>query len=144
MAHHSCRVTAVRTAALAVFVGLLGFGQSASFAVNPQRPNIVLILADDLGIGDVGCYGQRLLKTLRIDQLAAAGMRFTQHYFHQQTPHVAFAGMASRLDRSVGRIVDLVDELGLAGNTLVIFSSDNGPTSAGGADPKFFDGNGPY
>lgn len=282
-----------------------------------SKPNIIYILADDLGIGDVGCYGQRLLKTPRIDQFAAEGMRFTehysgaamcaptrsclmtgqhtghtrvrknghgpllpedvtiaevlksagyqtaaigkwgvgeagttgvpwlqgfdlffgylnqsnahhhyppflwrndqkvlypdnpvkrthyshdeftrealqfirdhrdapfflyvpftlvhvdldvpdddlkpwigniketepygapggQHYIHQQTPHAAFAGMVSRLDRSVGRIVDLVDELGLADNTLVIFSSDNGPTSAGGADPKFCDGNGPY
>lgn len=67
-----------------------------------------------------------------------------QHYAYQEKPHAAFAGMVSRLDRDVGRIVDLVDELGLAENTLVVFTSDNGPTSAGGADPKFFDGNGPY
>ncbi|MEM1295507.1 MAG: sulfatase-like hydrolase/transferase, partial [Verrucomicrobiota bacterium] len=44
------------------------------------KPNIIYILADDLGYGDVGCYGQKLLKTPRIDQLAAEGMRFTQHY----------------------------------------------------------------
>jgi len=52
--------------------------------------------------------------------------------------------MVSRLDRDVGRIVDLVDELGIAENTLIIFTSDNGPTPAGGADPEFFDGNGIY
>lgn len=282
-----------------------------------SKPNIVYILADDLGIGDVGCYGQKLLKTPRIDQLAAEGMRFTQHYsgsascaptrsclmtgqhtghtrirkngdgpllpedvtvaeilqdkgyttaaigkwgvgeaettgvpwkqgfeyffgylnqrnahhhyppflwrnekhqlypdnpekrthyshdeftrealqflrehrdvpfflyvpytlvhvdldvpedsvepwigkveerepygtpggqhyIYQERPRATFAGMVSRLDRDVGRIVDLVDELGLAENTLVIFSSDNGPTSAGGADPEYFDGNGPF
>ncbi|MCA9124370.1 MAG: arylsulfatase [Planctomycetaceae bacterium] len=80
----------------------------------------------------------------KIEETKPYGTPGGQHYIHQQTPHAAFAGMVSRLDRSVGRIVDLVDELGLAGNTLVIFSSDNGPTSAGGADPKFFDGNGPY
>jgi arylsulfatase A len=45
-----------------------------------SRPNIIYILADDLGIGEVGCYGQEKIKTPFIDQLAAEGMRFTQHY----------------------------------------------------------------
>ena len=45
-----------------------------------KKPNIVLILADDLGYGDLGCYGQKKIKTPNIDQLAAEGMRFTQHY----------------------------------------------------------------
>ncbi len=44
----------------------------------------------------------------------------------------------------MGRILDFVKELGLAENTLVVFSSDNGPTPAGGADPDYFDGNGIY
>jgi choline-sulfatase len=44
------------------------------------RPNIVLILADDLGYGDVGCYGQKLVATPHIDRLASQGMRFTQGY----------------------------------------------------------------
>src|SRR5215470_2421985 len=44
------------------------------------RPNLVFILADDLGYGDVGCYGQRIVKTPNIDRLAAEGMRFTQFY----------------------------------------------------------------
>ena len=43
-------------------------------------PNIVLILADDLGYGDLGCYGQRRICTPQIDRLAAEGLRFTQHY----------------------------------------------------------------
>lgn len=66
-----------------------------------------------------------------------------QHYRYEERPHATFAGMVSRLDRDVGRIVDRLDELGLSQNTLIIFTSDNGPTSAGGADPNFFDGNGP-
>lgn len=45
-----------------------------------QRPNIIYILADDLGYGDIGCYGQEKIKTPNIDQLAKAGMKFTDFY----------------------------------------------------------------
>ena len=44
------------------------------------KPNIVFILADDLGYGEVGCYGQEKIKTPHLDQLAKEGMRFTHHY----------------------------------------------------------------
>ena len=46
----------------------------------PQKPNIVFILADDLGIGELGCYGQKQIATPNIDKLAKEGMRFTQCY----------------------------------------------------------------
>ena len=46
----------------------------------PETPNIILIVADDLGWGDLGSYGQQLIKTPYLDQLAAGGMRFTQFY----------------------------------------------------------------
>ncbi len=49
-------------------------------AVEPSRPNIVFILADDLGYGDLGCYGQRVLRTPNLDRMAREGMRFTQFY----------------------------------------------------------------
>ncbi|CAN5914681.1 arylsulfatase [soil metagenome] len=45
-----------------------------------RKPNIVYILADDMGYGDLGCYGQQKIKTPHIDRLAAEGVRFTQHY----------------------------------------------------------------
>lgn len=44
------------------------------------KPNVIYILADDLGMGDLGCYGQKKLKTPNIDRLADEGMRFTDHY----------------------------------------------------------------
>lgn len=46
----------------------------------PSRPNVILIVADDLGYGDLGCYGQKQIKTPNIDQLAAEGVRFTDFY----------------------------------------------------------------
>jgi arylsulfatase A-like enzyme len=46
----------------------------------PNRPNIIFILADDLGYGDLGCYGQKRIRTPNIDRIASQGMRFTQCY----------------------------------------------------------------
>ncbi len=48
--------------------------------VKAQKPNIILIMADDLGYGDVGAYGQSKIRTPQLDKMAANGMRFTQHY----------------------------------------------------------------
>lgn len=54
-------------------------GAAAQLA-SRRKPNIVFILADDLGCFDVGCYGQKLIRTPNIDRLAAEGTRFTQAY----------------------------------------------------------------
>jgi arylsulfatase A-like enzyme len=56
---------------------ILGLAAAATAA---DRPNVVFILADDLGWGDLGCYGQTKIRTPSIDKLAADGMRFTQAY----------------------------------------------------------------
>lgn len=64
-------------------------------------------------------------------------------YESQAFPHAAFIAMVEILDRQVGELVSLVDQLGLGENTLIIFTSDNGPHREGGADPDFFDSNGP-
>ncbi|HIB00853.1 MAG TPA: hypothetical protein EYO31_02930 [Phycisphaerales bacterium] len=66
----------------------IGFSQCivvSTFAVNKtshsvNKPNIVFILADDLGYGEVGCFGQKLIKTPNIDQLSVEGMMLTEHY----------------------------------------------------------------
>lgn len=47
---------------------------------NSENPNIVFVLADDMGIGDLGCYGQKKIKTPNIDKLAEKGLLFTNHY----------------------------------------------------------------
>lgn len=52
----------------------------SSLAAAAPRPNIIFILADDLGYGDLGCYGQKTLTTPNLDRMAAEGMRFTRHY----------------------------------------------------------------
>lgn len=59
-------------------------------------------------------------------------------------PHAAFAAMVARLDKYVGEIVAMVNEKGIAENTLIIFSSDNGPHREKGGDPDFFDSNGKF
>ncbi len=45
-----------------------------------EKPNIIFILADDLGYGELGCYGQQLIQTPNLDRMAVEGMRFTQFY----------------------------------------------------------------
>jgi len=65
-------------ALLAVSI-VMGFA-SAADAQGAKKPNIIFIMADDLGYGDLGCYGQKKIKTPNIDRLAKQGMRFLQAY----------------------------------------------------------------
>ena len=73
------RLTRPRILALAVLAACLSV---ASQRPSPaaESPNIVLIMADDLGYAELGCYGQKKIKTPSVDKLAAEGMRFTQFY----------------------------------------------------------------
>ena len=59
---------------------LLLAGMTSLACAEEKKPNIVFILADDLGYGELGCYGQEKIKTPHIDKLAKEGMLFTQHY----------------------------------------------------------------
>lgn len=68
----------------------------------------------------------------------------TGGYCSQEQPHAAFAAMVSRLDVYVGQIVERLRRNGQLDDTVIIFASDNGPHQEGGADPDFFDSNGPW
>ncbi len=65
-------------------------------------------------------------------------------YLPHPTPRAAYAAMVSRMDRDIGRLMAQIKKLGLDENTIVFFSSDNGPTvRIGGADSDFFESSGP-
>lgn len=59
---------------------LLSLCSGALVAAEVKTPNIIFILADDLGYGDLGSYGQKVIQTPRLDRMAAEGIRFTQFY----------------------------------------------------------------
>lgn len=65
---------------LLLLFSILYFGIPASAQHKPNKPNIIFILADDLGYGDLGSYGQTKIKTPVLDKLAAQGKRYTQFY----------------------------------------------------------------
>ena len=65
-------------------------------------------------------------------------------YAPVKEPRTTIAAMISRLDLQVGEILTLLRELGIDDNTIVMFTSDNGPHTEGGADPEFFGSNGPF
>ncbi len=65
---------------LVVALASMVVATAAFAATNTDRPNVVFILADDLGYGDLGSYGQDLIKTPGLDRMAAEGVRFTQFY----------------------------------------------------------------
>ena len=65
-------------------------------------------------------------------------------YFPHQNPRAAYAAMVSYLDENVGKLVKQLKEEGIYENTLIVFTSDNGPSYAGGADPEWFDSAKPF
>ena len=60
--------------------GLAALDAGSARAADPIKPNIVFLLCDDLGYGDVSCFGQTKFRTPNVDRLAAERMRLTVHY----------------------------------------------------------------
>jgi arylsulfatase len=73
------RAVGCGAAGMALF-GCANAPQRTRLGANRKKTNIVYIIADDLGYAEVGCYGQKKIKTPNIDKLANQGMKFTQHY----------------------------------------------------------------
>ncbi len=71
-----CTLTDMKSLVLIMLLAVLPVVSIAGV----QQPNIIYILADDLGYGDLGCYGQKVIETPCLDKMAAQGLRFTQHY----------------------------------------------------------------
>ncbi len=71
------RLPAIIVAAIAAY---LSVARSAPAAEDSRPPNVVIILADDLGYGDLGCYGHPTIRTPHLDTMAAEGLKFTQFY----------------------------------------------------------------
>src|SRR4051794_19052602 len=63
-----------------ILIAVVGFAFDARDVSAAARPNVVVILADDLGYGDLGCYGHPTIRTPNLDRMAAEGMRFTDFY----------------------------------------------------------------
>src|SRR5688572_22470429 len=79
------------------------FAVTQNATAQPSRPNVVLILMDDLGYADVGCMGAKDIKTPNIDRIAAEGVRFTQFYANAPVCTPTRAGlMTGRWQQRVG------------------------------------------
>ncbi|MGB5170828.1 MAG: arylsulfatase [Eudoraea sp.] len=65
-------------------------------------------------------------------------------YFSHMNPHAAYAAMISYLDENIGKLVQQLKDEGIYENTLIVFTSDNGPSYAGGADPVYFESAKPF
>lgn len=80
----------LKTCALTASSAVLGSGaanaglslsnKTLRLNVGKRRPNVIYIMTDDQGYGDVGCYGQKLIETPNLDRMASEGMKFTDHY----------------------------------------------------------------
>jgi arylsulfatase len=68
----------MRPALLLALAGVMSF--AGPLAAAPRRPNVILIVADDLGYGELGCYGQAKIRTPCLDRMAKEGLRLTQFY----------------------------------------------------------------
>ena len=100
--HALSRRRFVQTSSLAL--ASIGFGR-ASRAQSP-KPNIVFVMADDLGYADVSCYGQRDYTTPNVDRLAMEGLRFTQGYANSAVCSATRTALATGRYRLAAKLPD--------------------------------------
>jgi arylsulfatase A len=110
--------------------------------LNYTVPHAELRVPDDSMASFTGRFPEKPFVNAAADAKLTGPDEPTLGYRSQPTPHAAFAAMVTRMDRDVGRIVDLLRSRGVDQKTLVIFTSDNGPHQEGGADPEFFKSSG--
>ena len=103
-------------------------------------PHAELILPHD-SIYDMYC---KLIPEAAEEPYAPKDPNRRGAYGATERPLASFAAMVTRFDRYVGDVMQLLDSLGIAENTVLIFTSDNGPHREGGANPDYFDSYGPY
>jgi len=96
-------------------------------AQKDTRPNILIILADDLGYSDIGCYGGEI-ETPNLNKLAENGLRFTRFYNASRscpTRASLLTGLYPH-QAGIGKVLRALEETGELENTLILFMSDNG------------------
>ena len=115
---HMTRQAAKRKMALLqdsfTLVITLWFSAFWTVQVSAKQPNFLIVLADDLGYGDLGCFGQKVIQTPNINRLAAEGMKLTDHYAGHTVcrpsrlvlwtgQHVGHTGLTGNRPRSLNR-----------------------------------------
>ena len=124
-----------RIAAVGAIVALMALSlvTGTARAESPRPPNIIFMLADDLGWGDLGCYGHREIKTPNLDRLAAEGSLYTQ--FYTAAAICSPSRVAFLTGRFPGEFKILYpissDGLGIGGRATRIFSTPRCPPSCG-------------
>jgi arylsulfatase A-like enzyme len=106
--------------------------------LNYTVPHAELLVPEDSLAPFAGRYPETPFVNERADAQPIGWEGPSIGYRSQPTPHAAFAAMITRMDADVGRLVSALDARGLGAQTLVLFTSDNGPHREGGADPAFF------
>ncbi|MEX2404684.1 MAG: arylsulfatase [Balneolales bacterium] len=102
-----------------------------------QTPHAELLVPDDSKVDYLDDDGNSIFEETPFPHVEQ------RSYSGQEMPNATYAAMISRMDRDIGRLLDLLKDLGIDENTMVLFTSDNGPHSEGGYDPDYFNSNGP-